>query len=360
MRRFIFKLTLFLFPFFLALFIELFVLPMDYFTFRVWEAVVVRKFKNILPGPFYPNQEMTKVEEGDLGHHFRSAAKGKVRWVTDRYGYRKKNTEVRKHQIVIVGESNIAGSSLTQEEILSEVLEKRLKVSVYPYAPVGGINSFLKDKRFIENSPDILIFARVERELLDLPILKEPKDRKWASKLRRKMEQNQWVQNFIVPLDRLYKFNMLHFFRASLRRCIASPPENFLPRVSSPYGRVLFLQGAEANRDVSKEKLNQTIQIILSYNNTVRSRGIRFIFVPIPNKENIFYEYLQTKRPVFLEQLISELKSYGIETIDTQKAFEEAFQKNQILLHHTDDTHWNANGVKLTAELIKNWIEKKE
>ena len=75
---------------------------------------------------------------------------------------------------------------------------------------------------------------------------------------------------------------------------------------------------------------------------------------------NIFYEYLQTKRPVFLEQLISELKSYGIETIDTQKAFEEAFQKNQILLHHTDDTHWNANGVKLTAELIKNWIEKKE
>ena len=360
MRRFIFKSTLFLFPFFLALFIELFILPMDYFTFRVWEAVVVRKFRNILPGPFYPNKEITKVEEGDLGHHFHFAVKRKVRWVTDRYGYRKKNTDVRKHQIVIVGESNIAGSSLTQEEILSEVLEKRLNVSVYPYAPVGGITSFLKNKRFIENPPDILIFARVERHLLDLPILKEPKDRKWASKLRQKMNQNQWIQNFIVQLDRLYKLNMLHFFRASLRRCIASPPENLFPRVSSPYGRILFLQGAEANRDVSKEKLNQTIQIIISYNNTVRSRGIRFIFVPIPGKENIFHELLETNRPVFIEELIAKLKKHGVETIDTQKAFEEAYRKNQMLLYHTEDTHWNANGVRLTAELIKNWIEKKE
>ena len=352
--------TLFLSPLFFAIFIELYVLPMDYFTFRVWEAVVVRKFRNTLPGPFYPDREITKMEEGDLGHHFRFAIKKKVRWVTDHYGYRKKNTDVRKHPIVIVGESNIAGSSLTQEEILSEVLEKRLKVSVYPYAPVGGINSFLKNKRFIEDPPDILIFARVERELLDLPILKEPKDGKWASKFRQKMNQNQWIQNFIVQLDRLYKLNMLHFFRASLRRCVASPPESVLPRVSSPFGRILFLQGVEANRDVSKEKLNQTIQIIISYNNTVRSRGIRFIFVPIPEKENIFHELLKTKRPVFLEALIAELKEHGVETIDTQKAFEEAFQKNQVLLYHTDDTHWNGNAVRIAADLLTKVIEERD
>ena len=60
-----------------------------------------------------------------------------------------------------------------------------------------------------------------------------------------------------------------------------------------------------------------------------------------------------------MERLISELKRYGVETIDTQKAFEEAFEKNQILLYHTDDTHWNANGVRLTAELLVKAIEKK-
>ncbi|MDP2967779.1 MAG: hypothetical protein Q8P64_01020 [Deltaproteobacteria bacterium] len=50
----------------------------------------------------------------------------------------------------------------------------------------------------------------------------------------------------------------------------------------------------------------------------------------------------------------------GIETVDTQRVFEEAYQENQILLYHTDDTHWNANGVRVAAELVKNWIEKKE
>lgn len=359
MRKFIVKSTLFIFPFFLALFIELFILPMDYFTFRVWEAVAVRKSRNILPGPFYPNKEITKMEEGDLGHHFLFAAKRRVRWVTDRHGYRKKNTDLQKHQVVIVGESNIAGSSLTQEEILSEVLERRLNVSVYPYAPVGSINSFLKDRRFIEKPPDIVIFAMIERELLDLPTLKAPKDRKWASLWKQKINQNPWIQDVLVQWDRINKLNMLQFIRASLRRCITPPSENVLPGVSSPYGQIFFLQGEQANRDVPKEKLAKVIQTINSYNDAVKSRGIRFIFLPIPNKENIFYEYLNTKRPIFLERLILELRARGIEAIDTQKAFEEAFQKNQVLLYHTDDTHWNGNGVRLAADLLAKAIEEK-
>ena len=79
--------------------------------------------------------EITKIEEGDLAHHTRFAIKKKVKWMTDRYGYRKQNTDRKKHEVVIIGDSNIAGSGLTQEEILSEVLEEQLKDSVYPYAP---------------------------------------------------------------------------------------------------------------------------------------------------------------------------------------------------------------------------------
>ena len=160
MRKFLFKSNLFLLPFFLALCLELFILPIDFFTFKVWEAIVVWKYRTFFAGHFYPNMEIAKIEEGNLAPHTRFAIKKKVRWMTDRYGYRKQNTDLQKHKIVIIGESNIAGSSLTQEEILSEVLEVQLKVSVYPYAPVGGINSFLRNKRFVENSPDIVIFAK--------------------------------------------------------------------------------------------------------------------------------------------------------------------------------------------------------
>jgi hypothetical protein len=360
MRKVLFKAALFLLPFLLAICFELFVLPIDFFTFRVWEAISVRKYEKILPGPFYPNMEITKIEEGDLAAHTRFAIKKKVRWMTDRYGFRKQNTNLQKHQIVIIGESNIAGVLLTQEEILSEVLEDQLKVSVYPYAPVGGINSFLKDERFIENSPDIVIFARIERELMNLDSLKRIKENKLSSKIKQQILKNRMIQSLAIQLDRVSKMIMLHYFRASLRRSISTPEHLGPEPISSQFGPIFFIQGRGANEDVSREKLDKAIQVIRSYNDAVKRRGIRFIFLPIPNKENIFYEHLETRRPVFLEQLISELKSYGIETIDTQKAFEEAFQKNRVLLYHTDDTHWNGNAVRIAADLLAKVIGKRD
>jgi hypothetical protein len=248
---------------------------------------------------------------------------------------------------------------LTQEEILSEVLEDQLKASVYPYAPVGSINSFLKNKRFIENSPDIVIFARIERELLGLDSLKPMREKKWFPKVKEQIQMNRMIQSLAIPLDRVSKMVMLHYFRARLRRSISPPKPLGVGPISSQYGPIFFIQGRRANEDVSQEKLDKAVQVIGSYNDAVKSRGIRFIFLPIPNKENIFYEYLETARPVFLEQLISELKNRGIETIDTQRTFEEVFQKNKVLLYHTDDTHWNGNAIKITAALIRELIEKK-
>jgi len=359
MKTFVLKSTLFLLPFILALLIELFVLPIDFFTFRTWEAILVMKYRTFFSGHFYPNMEISRIEEGDLAAHTPFAVEKKVRWVTDRYGYRKQNTDLQRHQVVIIGESNIAGICLSQDEILSEVLEDRLKVSVYPYAPVGGINSFLKNERFMEHSPDVVIFARIERELLDLDSLKPIRKGSWFSKLKRPLQENRAIQSLAIALDRISKMAMLHYFRASLRRSI-SPPKPHAPQfISSQYGPIFFIQGKSANEDVPNEKLDRAVRMIRSYDKALKRRGIRFIFLPIPNKENIFYKGLGTTKPVFLERLISELKRYGVETIDTQKAFEEAFEKNQILLYHTDDTHWNANGVRLTAELLVKAIEKK-
>ncbi len=359
MKKFALKFVLFLFPFLAAIGIELFILPIDIFTFRVWEAIVVMKYRKMFPGVLYPNMEIMKIEEGDLAAHTRFAVKKKVKWITDRYGYRKQNTDLQNHKIVIIGESNIAGSGLTQEEILSEVLENQLKVSVYPYAPVGGISSFLKDDRFIENPPDIVVFARIEREILELSSLKPIKENKLSSRFKRQIQQNRLIQSVAIRLDRFSKRIMLHYFRACLRRGISGPEYIGSGPVSSPYGPIFFIQGGKANEDVPKEKLNKAIQVIKSYNDAVKRRGIRFIFLPIPNKENIFYGYLRTKRPFFLEQLISELKGHGVETIDTQEAFEEAFQKSQVLLYHTDDTHWNGNAVRIAADLLAKVIDEK-
>jgi len=368
MRTFLAKSTLFLLPFVLAIGIELFVLPIDFFTFRVWEALVIREFHNILPGKFYSNMEISKIEEGDLAHHTKFTYKRKVSWFTDRYGYRKQNTNRNKHEVVIIGDSNIAGSGLTQEDILSEVLEKKLKVSVYPISP-ASLDTFLKERRFQNDPPDIVIIASVERFIFYLNPFKVSSNKvstgfrkqikEMSYRFKNQMRENWLIQSVGVCLDRFYKANMLQYLRATLRRMGSSHSQAIYPnRFSSKYGPVFFLQGEDANKDVPKDQFDKAVQVIKAYDGLLRSKGIRFIFLPIPEKENIYYETLQTKGPVFLEQLISTLKNLGIETVDTQKAFEDAFRKG-VLLYHTNDTHWNENAVKITAGLIKELIEKK-
>jgi hypothetical protein len=369
MKKFVLKSTLFLIPFLAAIGIELFVLPIDSFTFRVWEALVIRKYRNILPGEFYPNMEVTKIEEGDMAHHTRFTYKRKVKWVTDRYGYRKQNTNRNKHEVVIIGDSNIAGSGLTQEDILSEVLEKRLKVSVYPISP-ASIDTFLKERRFENAPPDIVIIASVERFIFYLDPFKvsskkvptgfKKKIREVRYRFKDQMRGNWLIQSVGISLDRIYKANMLQYLRASLRRIGSSHSETIPSNtVSSKYGPVFFFLGADANKDVPKDRLDKVVEVIKTYDELFRSKGIRFIFLPIPEKENIFHESLHTKRPVFLEQLISTLIDLGIETVDTQTAFDDAFRKG-VLLYHTNDTHWNENAVRITADLIKESIERKK
>jgi hypothetical protein len=341
--------------------VELFVLPIDFFTFRVWEALLIKEFRSILPGHFYPRMEMTKLETGgDLAHHTPFAIPKRVKWMTDRYGYRKKDLEGIKPQVVIIGDSNIAGHGLTQKEMLSEVLEDQLKVPVYPYAPVGSINTFLKDLRFKKDRPKIVIVSLIERDILNMPFPKLPQKREGLLPFyegRDELKQTKWVQSAGVLLDRLFKMNMLNYARARIRNTAVMDFHHF----SSKFGPMFFVQGEAANKEVSNEDFHKVVKTIEAYDRVLKNKGIRFIFLPIPNKENIYHEYLPNpRRPIFLEQLIQELKSRNIETVDTQRAFEDEYQNHSTLLYFLDDSHWNPKGVQLAADFTIKLIERKE
>ena len=174
------------------------------------------------------------------------------------------------------------------------------------------------------------------------------------------IQENRRIQSVFVFLDRLYKMNMFRYLRATLRRMFSERQETALNLADTRFGPILFFRGAKANEDVPKEKLDQVVQTIKSYDDLFKSRGIRFIFLPIPEKENIFYESLGTQRPVFWEQLVARLKELGIETVDVPRAFEEEYRKNSTLLYLPDDTHWNPRAVQLAADLTARVIERKK
>jgi len=361
MKRFFVRCLLFLSPFLLVVGIELFVLPIDFFTFRVWEALLIKKLHSILPGHFYPCMEVTKLEiSGDLARHTSFAISREVKWMTDRYGFRKKDAEGMKPQVVIIGDSNIAGIGLTQEQMLSEVLEEQLKIPVYPYAPAGSINTFLKDLRFQKDPPQVVIVSYIERDIINIPFPKLSQRREQLRSFyewRDKFTQMRWVRSVGVMFDRLLKMNMLNHVRAKVGNGIRKDYYHF----ASKFGPMLFVQGEAANQEVPCERFRKAVETIEACDQILKKRNIRFIFLPIPNKENIYHDFLpDTRRPVFLEQLIQELKKRKIETVDTQKAFEDEYGKNSALLFFLDDSHWNPRGVRLAADRTVKLIEGKD
>lgn len=355
MKRFIGKCTIFSLPFIAALIIEL-MLPPDTFTFRVWEGISVQKPFGVLQGPFFPNVTMRKSEEGDLGHHTPGAVKKNVLWVTDRYGYRNIERDTERYPIVVLGDSNTVGGGLTQKDTISEILRPKMNVPVYPLAP-ASMKSFFRHRALSANLPDVVILSRIEREIIDLKMPKAS-DRKMQQKrfqfFINHVEQNRTLQQTAIVLNRVSKLNMLNYFKASISRA-GSPGPRFIEIHGKPY---FFLDHSLINRNVSDEKLKNTVQTIQRYNDTFRSLGIRFIFLPIPNKENIYHAYLGQKEPDFLGRLLTELRISGIEVIDTEGTFRAAFREKGVELYQPDDTHWNRNGVELAAGLIADHLTK--
>lgn len=347
-------------------------LPINFFTFRLWEALEVDK---LLPGPFYPKTKISMIEVGNLGHHSEYAVNKKVEWETDHYGFRKRDREITRYGIVILGDSAIGGSSLTQNDMLSEVLEKRLKISIYPFT-LGGddiVNNFAGAKRFTENPPDTVILAKTERSIPSLLPLKPQDDSKqshsWLNQRSGLFLDNH--QRIAVLLIRIDKNIAANYFESSIKRAVRRLTKNgslpFVAVQSDVNKRMLFFRNTVErmadNKVIQPEEIEKIAQVIASYARIFKERGLRFIFLPVPDKENIYYKYVPIKnraKPRFLEKLISKLQKEGVEVIDIQKAFDEASGQNNILIYHTDDTHWNAYGVKIAADLTYKVLEEGE
>lgn len=357
MNKYIIKYTLFFLPFIMALGIEIFVLPVDYFTFRAWEALNVKESLGILNGPFFPNRVLTKTEtRGELkGNPACATEKKDVLWITDKYGYRKANLPAQRFPVVVIGDSNIAGAGLTQDDMFSEVLERKLHTPVYPIAS-RSVRHIFNHGLIRQSPPDVIILANIERNLSGIHY-KLPKNARFKKlsgldKIMLDFQLNEFIQSAAVVINRILKSNMLHYVRARINS-YRFPGSGEDSNAECP---ILFLQGAAANRDVPDGIIEATAHTIKRYSDFFTAQNIRFIFLPIPNKENIYYRYLGTSKPVFLKNLIRKLRSLNVEVIDTQKAFDDASSKANVVLYDKDETHWNKAGVTIAAELTADFI----
>lgn len=404
MRQFTLKALIFIAP--IAIFLiynayQNLATPITSHSFRIWEALSVFKPTYLLNSPFYPNMTASMIEEGDLAHGGKWLILKDVTWFTDSYGYRKSETG-KNPKIVIIGDSFTVGTGLTQSDTITESLQQKTKLDVYPYAP-QNINNYLQEERFQKNKPKVVIFESAEKLVHHIPGIIDPPKKPVFQELILPFNKNNYLLKTAVISDRLEKSNFTNTMITKVNNMLITfiitqanrlktkpkttpstdsiqvippseipPPLTITPDMSKE--DVMRITGLNIAKDdsmvfnrqseeyfvpVSDTDIKDTADKIIAYRDLFNSMGVEFIFLPIPNKETIYYNLVRGgSKQDFLERLISRLKQNRVRVIDTMTAFKMSKEQNpNQLLYLSDDGHWNKLGVDITTNLVKQEID---
>jgi hypothetical protein len=348
MKRFLAKVLLLSAPIGLLAAAEL-LLPLDAFTFRGWEAFTVSPLLEeaarlrlpvltAFPGPFVPNLSRALVEEGDLGHHTAYAQPRPVVWETDAFGFRAHSHGAETPDLVVVGDSEAAGSGATQDDTLAEILGADHGIATYPYAP-STVPEFLADDRFRDRPPRFVVIECVERNVLET-FGTVPR----AGGLPRRV-RSAAAQKVELALTRIKELHSLEFLRARLR-----------PRRVVAYGGMLFQRGPAAAAPSDPRRIAAAADGLARLAASLRGRGMRAAVMIVPDKETIYSDLLPgAPIPTLLPAIHAALRERGVAVLDLEEIFRAARQRGETP-YFLDDTHWNPAGTRLAASALSDWV----
>jgi hypothetical protein len=328
MKKLAFKFVILVAPFAALIAIELFVLPIQYFTFRNWEALLAL---NVRPaaGPFYPDMHIKRSDERGYNLKFADTQPKTVEWYTDHDGYRNRPrpTAVDRYDIVVVGDSNIAGSYLDQKDTLSEVLERKCGCATFSYSSVPK-NSFFFDWRFQEHPPRAVVVEIRTGEIYQEGSL--------LFNFNASVEKiSSWTLSYVTPPssplphwlaileDRFLKENMLQYVRSRLRLAtkVGDLPE----------------------REISVEQRTEFLfKLATAMDQESRRRDTQFVLLVIP-------------QPPFdrtLDEAIVRLKESGVKVIAYLPNDKHSDWANIDNFFSNRDPHWREQTVVEVADKV--------
>ena len=350
MKRFLKKFLLFTSQILLFWIAEAFILPPNFFTYRLWESLL---YSSQIPrvGPFYPNTTLDMTEQGDLGHHTANAVEKRVVWKTDEWGFRNEHF-IADPDILIIGDSFVSGTGLSQDETLTSRLTAFTggKFKIYNMAPSTLDDMIYLIKNGIMHKPKLLIFSMVERNV-PKPVTGQysrPFDINTASyNVKRKL---YGLTGFDAFYDRLTRFYNVRWAQARINHQQG-------PGLLSPVDHhMLFLQGKKSIAKVDA-RLKSTSKALISYKKYCDSQKIDFLFLPMPNKETVYFDLVPlSEQPDYLFRLDSILCNAKVNIINILPLYNLERRKGS-LLYHPDDSHWNGYATQLVAKEIKDYLD---
>jgi hypothetical protein len=328
MKKLILKSVLFMAPFAVLAALELYVLPTEFWTFRVWEAAT-NGIGGPPKGPFIPNLHIEKRETGD--HRLPNGPTKQVEWFTDKFGYRNRPPLRERYDVVTIGDSNFAGSFLDQKDTFAETLERECRCTVYNHAYQGPVDfrNYLRQVRFDRFPPKLIVYDIRSFDLYDPagwhgPLPDLPADEDGTTLSNSEIEALQ-------PESRYRKQAGLNWMRARLEIAVRGLPSSTL----GPRGR------SKLNSELAAERGAELAAILASYQSRLQRHGTRFVVFflePDPELEDLLKPYF--------EQAGVDLLSLP-RVADPRSAYFQAA-----------DSHWTEEGVRAAASVVSSYISK--
>lgn len=344
MKKFILRTLLFLFPFLIIYTMQGF-LPIYAFTHKFYESPLYKS--TIVPHnfPIYANQTGTMTGVGDLCYNTKYEIPKIENYITDSLGFRNDKL-IRNPDILIIGDSYTMGATLGQSQILANQIMKNSgnKYSAYGMAPIDFsiLDKLLKLN--IIKKPKYIIYQRVERGEI-------PKIEYFENSIPNKIEyhyNNIWSKGDAnVFLDKIFRGYVNNYAKAKIERSRGTG-------IQSKVEEKLFYYDTK-HLNPSDEWMNLNVNSLVSYKKYSDSIGAKFLYLPMPNKETVYYDKIPVKKqPEYLSRLGNILKQKNIPYYPTIEFYNNFRKMDNRMLYNYDDSHWNA----LACELISHEIIK--
>ncbi len=322
--------------------------------FRAWEILKDEETQR-----FASNRRVVMEEIGDLGRlsWVRSLqVPREVIFTTDRWGLRNP-VEIEHPRVVVLGDSYVAGSSVSDRETLTIAMSRELREPIYNFAvqsiDVPGL--FLRDARFAQTPPEIVIWAPVARRIRPRPLFfpavaddsltHGERALRWIRRVGEGLERFEARLNRDNGLTREARY----LYHGLQHRWLGNPN-----LIDTAEGQVLALdldaQGLIASAE--EREVETVIAMVRTFSEFLAEHGVDLIYCPLPESGTIYPELFPEEArealavPSFLDRLIDGSRTQGVHVVDLRAIFRA---HKSPYLYQPDDSHWNPRAISLSA-----------
>jgi len=278
-----------------------------------------------------------------------------VTFHTDSLGFRNSN-DYHGQKYLMIGDSFIAGSGTTQNEVITEQLLKEYKIDSYNLAFPGGIEDYANyietfEKEFGEKFKAFLFLF----EGNDFPISSEQKP--VVSGIRTTKIYTK-LKNYYNLFDKtdiyrvMYSLVSIYSLKTDKEKVSQVHIETVNGRPIAFYKK--YISVSERDYVIDNPEIENHIKLM---KNKVAS-----IFF-IPTKYRVYYKHISDSNPDKMGalpnkqlELVQRIgNKFGIKVVDLTPALIEESDKilqEGRLSFWQDDTHWNKNGIAVAAKMV--------